>query len=368
MSLSVAALFAPFTIKNLTLPNRIVMAPMTRAFSPGGVPGPDVAAYYRRRAENGVGLIITEGTVIDHPASSSNPAVPYFHGEGALAGWANVLAAVRGVGGRIMPQLWHVGALRKPGSEPHPDAPTVSPSGLAKPGEQVGDPLTEHEIASIVEAFGRAAGDARRLGFDGIELHGAHGYLIDQFCWEVTNKRTDRYGGDLSARTRFAVEVVGACRREVGPEFPILLRFSQWKLQDFNAKPAPTPDNLGRWLAPLAEAGVDVFHCSGRRFWEPEFEGSTLNLAGWTKKLTGKPVITVGSVGLDNDFVAGLIERKTGNNTSVDRLVRMIEEDEVDLVALARALLVDPAWAAKIRDGRFEELVPFTAEATKTLY
>src|SRR5580704_16820818 len=135
MSLSVAALFTPFTIKNLTLPNRIVMAPMTRAFSPGGVPGPAVAAYYRRRAENGVGLIITEGTVIDHPASSSNPTVPYFHSERALGGWANVLAAVRGVGGRIMPQLWHVGALRKSGSEPQSDAPTVSPSGLAKPGE-----------------------------------------------------------------------------------------------------------------------------------------------------------------------------------------------------------------------------------------
>src|SRR6202140_3039057 len=328
MSLSVDALFTPFTIKNLTLPNRIVMAPMTRGFSPGGVPGPDVAAYYRRRAENGVGLIITEGTVIAHPASSSNPAVPYFHGEGALAGWAKVLAAVRGVNGRIMPQLWHVGALRKPGSEPHADALTVSPSGLAKPGEQVGDALTEHEIASIVEAFGQAAGDARRLGFDGIELHGAHGYLIDQFFWDVTKRRTDPYGAELTARTRFAVEVVGACRRAVGPEFPILLRFSQWKLQDFNAKPATAPDVLGRGLAPLAGAGVDVFHCSGRRFWEPEFEGSTLNLAGWTKKLTGKPVITVGSVGLDNDFVAGLIERKTGNNAGVDRLVQMIEEGE----------------------------------------
>jgi 2,4-dienoyl-CoA reductase-like NADH-dependent reductase (Old Yellow Enzyme family) len=365
---SIAPLFTPFAIKGLGLPNRIVMAPMTRGFSPGGVPGPDVAAYYRRRAENGVGLIITEGTVIDHPSSSSNPAVPRFHGEDALAGWAEVLAAVRGVGGRIMPQLWHVGALRKPGSEPHPEAATISPSGLAKPGEQVGDPLTEHEIWGVVEAFGRGAGDAKRLGFDGIELHGAHGYLIDQFFWSVTNRRTDRYGGDLVARTRFAAEVVGTCRRAVGPEFPILLRFSQWKLQDFNVKPASTPDELGKWLAPLTEAGVDVFHCSGRRFWEPEFDGSPLNLAGWTKKLTGKPVITVGSVGLDNDFVAGLIERKTGNNTGLDRLIRMIEEAEVDLVAIARALLVDPAWAAKIRDGRFEDLVPFTADATKTLY
>jgi 2,4-dienoyl-CoA reductase-like NADH-dependent reductase (Old Yellow Enzyme family) len=110
-----------------------------------------------------------------------------------------------------------------------------------------------------------------------------------------------------------------------------------------------------------------VFHCSGRRFWEGEFDGSTLNLAGWTKKLTGKPVITVGSVGLDNDFVAGLIERKTGQATALDRLVRMLGDGEVDLVAIGRALLVDPSWAAKIRDGRIDELLPFTPEATKTL-
>src|SRR5437868_4464804 len=95
------ALFTPFTINDLTLANRIVMAPMTRAFSPGGVPGDDVAAYYRRRAEHGVGLIVTEGTVIDHPASSGNPKVPRFHGEDALSGWRRVLAAVHGAGGRI---------------------------------------------------------------------------------------------------------------------------------------------------------------------------------------------------------------------------------------------------------------------------
>jgi 2,4-dienoyl-CoA reductase-like NADH-dependent reductase (Old Yellow Enzyme family) len=360
-----APLFRPFRVKTLELANRIVMAPMTRGFSPGGVPGPDVAAYYRRRAENDVGLIVTEGTVIDHPASSGNPAVPYFYGDEALVGWAKVLASVHEVGGKIVPQLWHVGALRKSG--PNPDVRPVSPSGIAKPGERVGDPLTETEIGEIVNAYARAAAAARRIGFDGIELHAAHGYLIDQFFWDVTNQRTDRYGGDLVQRTRFAVEVIEACRRAVGPDFPIAFRFSQWKLQDFNAKVATTSDALARWLAPLVDAGVDVFHCSGRRFWEGEFDGSTLNLAGWTKKLTGQPVITVGSVGLDNDFVAGLIERKTGQVAALDRLLRMLDDGEVDLVAIGRALLVDASWVAKIRDGRVNELLPFTPEATKTL-
>jgi 2,4-dienoyl-CoA reductase-like NADH-dependent reductase (Old Yellow Enzyme family) len=361
-------LFRPFTIKHLTLTNRIVMAPMTRAFSPGGVPGPDVAAYYRRRAEHSVGLIITEGTVIPHPASSNNPAVPSFFGDAALHGWSEVLAAVHGAGGKIMPQLWHVGTARKRGSNPNPEVPPVGPSGLAKPGEKITEPLSETEIADLVEAYAKAAASARHLDFDGIELHGAHGYLIDQFFWDATNQRSDRYGGSLLARTRFGVEVVEACRRAVGPDFPIVLRYSQWKLQDLGAHLAATPGELDEFLTPLVSAGVDVFHCSTRRFWQPAFEGSDLTLAGWTKRLTGKPVITVGSVGLDNDFVAGLIERKTGQNSGLERLIRMIEEGEADLVAIGRALLVDPAWAQKIHDGRTEELVPFTPDATKTLF
>ncbi len=267
-----------------------------------------------------------------------------------------------------MPQLWHVGTFHKPGSEPNPDAVPFGPSGLAKPGEKIAEPPSEAEIADVVEAYATAAASARRLGFDGIELHGAHGYLIDQFFWEGTNQRTDSYGGSLAARGRFGVEVVGACRRAVGPDFPIILRYSQWKLQDFNARLAETPEELATFLAPLVDAGVDVFHCSTRRFWQPAFDGSDLTLAGWTKKLTGKPVIAVGSVGLDNDFVAGLIERKTGHNSGLERLVQMIDDGETDLVAIGRALLVDPAWAAKIRDGRIAELVPFTPEATKTLY
>jgi 2,4-dienoyl-CoA reductase-like NADH-dependent reductase (Old Yellow Enzyme family) len=366
-SASVAALFTPFVSGNLTLPNRIVMAPMTRSFSPGGIPGPDVAAYYRRRAQQGVGLILTEGTGIAHLAALGDPKVPQFHGAAALEGWAVVKNAVHETGGKIMPQLWHVGLARKIGSGPNPEILPVGPSGLAKPGVQVVEPMTEAEIEAVIAAYVESAGNAKRLGFDGIELHGAHGYLIDQFFWEGTNRRTDRYGGDLVGRTRFAVEVIAACRRAVGADFPIILRFSQWKLQDYEAKLATTPEELGRFLAPLIDAGVDIFHCSTRRFWQPEFPGSTLNLAGWTKKLTGLPTITVGSVGLDGDFITSFTERKASPNQGVEPLVRMVEDREVDLVAVGRALLVDAAWAAKLRDGRTAEMIPFTVEAFKTL-
>ncbi|XOK59678.1 NADH:flavin oxidoreductase [Paenibacillus elgii] len=343
-SQSVQALFEPFVTGKMTLSNRIVMAPMTRQFSPDGVPGSDVAAYYRRRAENGVGLIVTEGTVINHPDASNQGNVPHFYGEAALNGWANVVTEVHAAGGRIIPQIWHMGARG-----------------------HVGD-YSESEIAALVQGFAQAASEAKRLGFDGIELHGAHGYLIDQFFWEKTNTRTDSYGGDMVARTRFAVEVIEACRRAVGPEFPIVFRFSQWKASDYTAKLAETPELLKQFLAPLVDAGVDIFHCSTRRFWEPEFEGSDLNLAGWTKKLTGKPTITVGSVGLDEDFMTLFTEGKGANHSNIDGLIERLERQEFDLVAVGRALLVDPAWANKIREGRTAELVPFTSEAVKTLF
>ena len=366
MSLSPDPLFQPFSLKGLNLPNRIVMAPMTRSFSPGGVPGEDVVAYYRRRAENAVGLIITEGTMINHPAATNDPRVPLFHGEAPLAGWKRVMDAVHAVGGRIMPQIWHIGTVRRVGSAPNPDALPIGPSGLFKPGVKVVEPMTEAEIAAVIAAYAQAAADAKRLGFDGVELHGAHGYLIDQFFWEGTNQRSDRYGGDMVARTRFAVEVIRACRRAVGPDFPIVLRYSQWKQQDYTARLASTPELLERFLAPLSDAGVDIFHCSTRRFWEPEFEGSALNLAGWTRKLTGKPVITVGSVSLDNDMVAAF-RGKAAAVTSIDKLIGMFQREEVDLVAVGRALLVDPEWAVKVREDRMHELLPFTPEALRSL-
>lgn len=267
-----------------------------------------------------------------------------------------------------MPQLWHVGMTRKVGALPNPEEMPVGPSGLDLSGKKISEPLSEAEIASLIAVFAQAAVDAKRIGFDGIELHGAHGYLIDQFFWGKTNRRTDRYGGDLVGRTRFAVEIVKACRRAVGPDFPIALRFSQWKSSDYTAKLAETPDELARFLAPLANAGVNIFHCSTRRFWESEFIGSDLNLAGWTKKLTGKPTITVGSVGLDAEFTRLFRDGAGAGIASLDGLIERLEQGEFDLVAVGRALLNDPHWATKIREGRVGELIHFTPEATKTLY
>ncbi|MFD5596051.1 NADH:flavin oxidoreductase [Streptomyces griseorubiginosus] len=354
---AVAPLFRPFSMGGLSLPNRTVMAPMTRNFCPGGVPGPEVAEYYARRARGGVGLIVTEGTVVGHPAAAPTTDVPRFHGEDALAGWARVVEEVHAAGGRIIPQLWHAGLERKGDAVPHPQVPAVGPATLS-----------EADIADVVAAFGRAAADARRLGFDGLELHGGHGYLIDQFLRPESNPRTDGYGGDLGGRTRFAAEVVAACRAAAGYDFPIFLRVSQWTVSDFGARLATTPDELYLLLAPLIEAGVDVIDCSTRRFWLPEFPGSDLGLAGWVKKLTGLPTVAVGSVGLDDsEFLSALVEGRGAANASLDRLVESLERDEFDLVAVGRLLLSDPSWVAKVREGRHSELSPFSADALLSL-
>lgn len=356
---STEALFRPFQLQGLTLANRIVMAPMTRSHSPEGVPGADVAAYYRRRAEGEVGLIITEGTFVNHPAAGFDPNVPHFYGDRALAGWRRVVEEVHAAGGLIFPQLWHVGMVVSPGLQPRDGIRPIGPSGFSKPGERTGEPMTQADIDAVIEAFAKGARDAKDLGFDGVELHGAHGYLIDQFFWEATNQRSDKYGRDLVSRTRFATEIIRAVRADVGPDFPVVLRWSQWKLQDFDAKLARTPQELEQFLQPLVDAGVDAFHCSTRRFWEPEFAGSDLNLAGWTKKLTGKPVITVGSVTLNEDLMTSFGTTNTASVTGIDNLLDRLGRDEFDLVAIGRSLIVNPAWPGIVRRGALNELLPF---------
>lgn len=369
MTPNIESLFDPFPFGDRTLSNRIVMAPMTRSMSPGGIPTPDVAAYYRRRTEGGVGLIVTEGTAVDHPASSGYPAVPRIHGDDALAGWRRVVGEVHAAGGAIVPQLWHVGSVRHRGMEPDPEVPGYGPSAVPHPGVENAEPpveMSEADIAKVIDAFARAAADARAVGFDGVEIHGAHGYLIDQFLWERTNRRTDRWGGDLAARSRFALEIVRAVRRAVGPDFPVIFRFSQWKSGGYDARLVTTPAQLETFLCPFVDAGVDLFHASTRRYWAPEFEGSDLNLAGWTKKLTGKPTITVGSVGLDTDFF-GAFRGASAQPTGIEELLRRLEAGEFDLVAVGRALLADSQWPRKIRERRLQEIEPFTPECLKIL-
>jgi 2,4-dienoyl-CoA reductase-like NADH-dependent reductase (Old Yellow Enzyme family) len=377
------ALFAPFAVGGLALRNRVVMSPMTRQFAPDGVLDPAVDGYYARRAAGGVGLIITEGTAVDHDVSHYSSRIPHFYGEAALARWASVVAAVHEQGGAIVPQLWHAGLARRRSHTRNPEQPSMSASalteeqltaaaaaGVAPPSDKPRRPAAEmslRDIEDVIEAFAAGAQSAQAIGCDGVAIHGAHGYLLDQFFWDRSNRRADAYGGGLENRLRFAIEIVRAVRDRVGPEFPILFRFSQWKGQDYTAKLAATPDELARIVQPLADAGVDVFDASTRRFWLPEFEGSPLNLAGWAKKLTGRASMTVGSVGLEAplELGSGGISEITTRNLAV--LAEMLERGDFDLVGVGRALIANPDWANLVRAGRFDALRPYSDKLAATM-
>jgi 2,4-dienoyl-CoA reductase-like NADH-dependent reductase (Old Yellow Enzyme family) len=183
------------------------------------------------------------------------------------------------------------------------------------------------------------------------------------------NERTDRFGGpSIVERAQFAADVLKAVRAEVGEDYPVIIRISQWKQQDFTARLATTPAEMQAWLGVLVDAGADMLHCSQRRFWEPEFpeDGSDLNFAGWAKKLTGAPTITVGSVGLSGEFVAAFAG-ESSKPASLDELLRRLDRGDFDLVAIGRALLHDPEWVVKIHEGRSEDLKDWTAEALRVL-
>ncbi len=363
-------LFRPLKINNLTLRNRIVMAPMTRSMSSRGIPTQEVADYYAVRARAECGLIITEGVEIEHKASSGYPDVPHFYGEEAIAGWRRVVESVHAAGGAIFPQLWHVGSVRKKGMPPNPEVPGYAPSPEPNPinedASEIPKEMSLKDINEVITAYVESARNAKQIGFDGVEIHGAHGYLIDQFLWKHTNLRTDSYGGSMVKRTRLAKEIIMAVRQEVGEEYPIVFRYSQWKNGAFDAKLAHTPAELEKFLDILVDAGVDLFHCSTRRYWEPEFEGSKLNLAGWTKKLTGKPSISVGSIGLDNETFNTLMGEKT-SMTGIDRLLEMMANDEFDLIAIGRMYLCDPKIAEKLHEGRLDDIIKFDVKCLEKL-
>ena len=362
--LRVSPLYRPLRVRGLELPNRIVMSPMTRTFSPGGIPTEDVAQYYRRRAEGGTGLIVTEGVAIDHPSAVDHPDVPNLHAPAARDGWRRVIDQVHEAGGRIAPQLWHVGplfgAMRR-----IDDVPSMRPSGVwgtpgvtSYPREYVDRSLvptaamTESDIEAVITAYADAARTSADLGFDAIAIHGGHGYLLDAFTWSSTNLRDDAWGGDLRRRTAFPAAVVRAIRAAIGDALPIVYRFSQHKQQDFTARTAENPEELGVVLGALVDAGVDILDASSRSFHTPAFEGSDLSLAGWAKKLTGAVTMGVGCVGLGKSLRDGRISGPTVESVdNVDELERRVDAGEFDLAGIGRLHLADPRIAETLRTG-----------------
>lgn len=360
-------LFAPLTLGGHTLKNRFVMPSMQRALCTDGRLRPEMADYYGRRAHGGTSLVIGEGCAVDHWSSNWDPQFPRT-GPGMDEEWIRCADQVHAAGSTMLLQVSHPGALR---SESHAlpggVAMALSPSGLFAPGKTNGRAATLEELAEIKQSFVDAALFAQHCGMDGIELHACHGFFLDQFLWQETNLRSDRYGGrTLDARAHYPAEVVAAIRAAVGADFLIGFRFSQWKEVDYGARIARNPEELAAMLDVLERAGVDLLHPSSRRFYDPAFaEAGNLTLAGWCKRLSSLPVIAVGSVGIAQDVMNSLIGTSADGlpiEASLSLLAHLFDQGEFDLVAIGRNLIADPEWVRKIGDGAISDLIEFKKE------
>ncbi len=375
-------LLQPMKIGDLELKNRIVMSPIVRKVDPDGVPSEQLARYYRERAEGGVAAIYVGSMLIDHPGNEDafgpgRGSAPDLHDEAARAGWKHVVDEVHAAGGLIFPQLLHIGAQK---AVTHPDntayvpSPTWgptdratgnSPESVKTLSERPFHELSDSEVVEVIEAFALAARRSKEIGFDGIALHGAHGYLLDGFLSDDTNLRTDRWGGDHVGRTAFVVEVLKAIRREVGPGMPISFRFSQWRPCDYDGHLADTPKELEEILAPIVDAGCDIIEASTRFFTEQAFENEEGNFPYWTRKITGKPTVMCGGTAIHREkYDVATTPPKTINNT--DEVMRRFENGEFDILAVGRALVNDPDWL--VRASKVEDFLPFDGRKLNPAY
>ncbi len=338
-------LFTPVRLGALALGHRVVMAPLTRMRSrqPGDVPQDMNVAYYRQRASAG-GLIITEATNISDQARGY-PGVPGIHSEEQIAGWRRITDAVHGEGGLIVLQIWHTGRISHPSMQPGGAAP-VAPSAVLPAGWRHMDatgavadlvlptPLSETAIAGIVASFAQATDNARRAGFDGVELHGANGYLIDQFLQDSSNRRTDGYGGSIANRTRFLQEVVDAAVGAWSAD-RVGVRLSPWGAYNgmADSDPAALYAHVG---AVLAKRGLAYLHVVEPRA-DQTSDVNAINpdapdAGALLKRAFGGPVISAGGYVGDTARTA-------------------LREHRADAIAFGRLFIANPDLPQRLRSG-----------------
>ena len=338
-----AKLFSEFTIGSMTMKNRTFMAPMSLGYgNPGGVPGEEQQAYWLARAKGGVGCIITDATSVD-------PNTPYlgntlcFRDEESIAGYKAFTDKIHAYGAKIIPQITH------PGPESISSffgVTPVSSSGYKNSMWQDTRALEVEELPPIIEQYANASFQAKQAGFDGIELHCAHGYmLLGSFLSPLRNTRTDEYGGSLMNRARLLLEVVDAIKAKCGKEFPIILRMSgSEKVPGGN-----TVEDMMELVPVLIEHGIDALEISGGSQYEVphkimpshgEEAGANVEEAVRIKSVSTVPVILVGKI-----------------NTP-ELAQSLLEEGKADGIVLGRVLLADPEFVNKIREGRTEEIAP----------
>jgi 2,4-dienoyl-CoA reductase-like NADH-dependent reductase (Old Yellow Enzyme family)/thioredoxin reductase len=335
-------LLEPIRVGSMFLKNRIVMPPMSsRLAAPDGSVTTRMIEYYSERAKGGVGLIVIEYSFIDGKESRSSVCQLGVHNDHMIAGLGELAEAVKSYGAGVVIQICHGGRQSTPAAMGRrPLAPSAIPCKLVN---VVPRELTLNEIEEIQEAFAEAARRAKLAGFDGVELHGAHGYLICEFLSPYTNKRSDKYGGSLENRALFALETINKVREKVGTHFTVGCRINA---DDF-VPGGLTPQEAVKFAKMLEEASIDYIHVSGginetqHCTINPTYieRGSLLHLADAVKKSVNLPVIAVGSL-------------------DVETAEKAIRDGKADLVALGRALIADPEIPKKLIEGRIEDIRP----------
>lgn len=334
-------LFRSFKLGDLTLPNRIIMAPLTRSRSsqPGDVPNELNVEYYRQRA--GAGLIIAEATQVS-PQGKGYAFTPGIHSDAQIEGWRKITTAVHEAGGRIHLQLWHVGRISHPQLQPNGETP-VAPSAIKPKGAQtfitaesgmveIPEPraLGTDEIPAVVEQFRIGAENAKRAGFDGVEIHAANGYLIDQFLRSDTNQRTDQYGGSVENRLRFPMMVVDAVIGVWGAERTGIRVSPTGSFNDMrDADPVAT---YGAFAKRLNEAGIAYIEVV-----EDSFQGNL-------EKGRPQPVIDAIRANFKGPYIGN------GHYTA-DEARQRIEAGLCDLASFGRPFISNPDLPDRFRRG-----------------
>ncbi len=330
-------LMQPFSMKNLVLRNRIVMAPMlSRLCDPDGIVSPKLIDYYAERAKGGAGLIIVEYCYIDEKESKANQGQLGVYSDQLIAGLGDLAEAIQEWGAKAILQICHAGrstSSRYMGRQP------IAPSAMPGYTGEMAREMTPGEIEAVMESFAEGARRAKTAGFDGVELHGTHGYLMAQFLSPHTNRRTDIYGKD---RGLFALQTLERVRAKVGPDYLVGYRMSG----DEFIEGAITLEEARAFARRLEERGIDYLHVSagiievGENFVIPMYfpKGYLLHLAEGIKQAVKIPIIAVGAIH-DPYLAEESLKRK-----------------RADLIAMGRALIADPEYPRKIQSGRPEDI------------
>jgi 2,4-dienoyl-CoA reductase-like NADH-dependent reductase (Old Yellow Enzyme family) len=345
-------LFSPFKLKSFTLKNRIGVAPMTRMSSPGdSIPRQDVLDFLIRRAENGAAIVYTEAIVTDYESAQGYPGQARFITQRQIEAWKSVVEAIRKEGAVSIMQMFHCGRMAWP--EINPAKRVIAPSAISPKqknpltGEPypVPDEMSNFDIQHVITGFVETARGAIAAGFDGIEIHGAHGYLINNFLSSYSNQRTDEYGGSVVNRYRFAHEIIRAVRQVVPPDRLLTFRISNWGVADMEVSLCADKMEWQQIIKMLSKEPIDAISVSTYDYNGKAF-GTDQNMGQITREVTNLPIMICGKI----------YDRPTAEDALMD----------ADIILSAKSILLNPNWVDDIRQNK--ELPLYKSEEANVAY